>query len=232
MATTPLVLVPGLNCTAALWLGQVEAFGAGRAVMIADHTAADTMVGLAAAILADAPPRFCLAGLSMGGYVAFEILRQAPERVERLALLDTQAREDGPEAASLRRQQIAIAEKGGFDRIVDLQLPRYLAPAHLDDADLVDLVRSMAAATGVPAFVRQQTAILGRIDSRPSLAAIACPTAVIVGAEDAITPVALAREMVEGVPGAWLEIVPEAGHLSPIENPEAVNAAFGRWLAA
>jgi pimeloyl-ACP methyl ester carboxylesterase len=224
------MLVPGLNCTADLWSAQISVLSAGRSVIVADHGRADTMAAIAAAILAEAPPRFALAGLSMGGYVAMEILRQAPERVERLALLDTQARADGEEARAARLQQIEIAETGGFDRIADLQLPRLLSQAHQSDARLVEIVRRMARDTGAAAFVRQQKAILGRIDSRPSLAAIACPCAVIVGEEDVLTPVELAREMVEAIPGAVLETIADSGHLSTIEAPDAVTAAMERWL--
>ena len=231
MATIPLLLVPGLNCTADLWWPQVAAFAADRRAVVADHGRADTMAAIAEAILADAPPRFALAGLSMGGYVAMEILRRAPERVDRLALLDTQARADGEEARAARLQQIEIAESGGFERIADLQIPRLLSPAHQREIRLVDLVRRMAAETGAEAFVRQQKAILGRIDSRPSLAAVACPTTVIVGVEDVITPVDLAREMAEAIPGAVLEVIDDSGHLSTLEAPEAVNAALARWLA-
>lgn len=230
MSKMPLLLVPGLNCTADLWAAQIAAFAADRSVVVADHACADTMAAIAEAILAEAPPRFALAGLSMGGYVAMEILRRAPERVVRVALLDTQARADGEEARAARLQQIEIAETGGFDRIADLQIPRLLSPAHQKEPGLVGIVRRMAADTGAEGFVRQQKAILGRIDSRPSLRAIACPTTVIVGAEDAITPVDLAREMVEAIPGAALEVVADSGHLSTLEAPAAVNAALARWL--
>lgn len=230
MSSLPLLLVPGLNCTAALWARQVAELGCRRSVCVVDHTGADTMAGLAAAILADAPPRFALAGLSMGGYVAMEILHLVPERVDRLCLVDTQARADGPDAADGRRQQIAIAEKGGFSKIAALQFPKLVAPSRLHDADLAATVRHMADATGAEAFIRQQKAILGRIDSRPSLAAVRCPTTVIVGSEDQITPPDLAREMADAVPGARLVVIAGAGHLSPIEAPEAVTDALRSWL--
>ncbi|WP_261966805.1 alpha/beta hydrolase [Prosthecodimorpha staleyi] len=228
--TLPLLMIPGLNCTAALWAAQLCTLGAGRLVAVADHTAHDAMADLAAAILADAPPRFALAGLSMGGYLAFEILRQAPHRVDRLALLDTQARADSPEAQDLRRQQIAIAARGGFARIPELQIPKLVAARHQGDAALTGIVRSMAMATGAEAFMRQQTAILNRIDSRSGLAAIRCPTLVLVGAEDVITPPDLAREMRDGIAGSRLVVVEEAGHLSTLEQPEAVSAALRDWL--
>lgn len=230
MSSLPLLLVPGLNCTAALWATPLTELGSRRMVAVVDHTGAETIAGLATAVLAAAPPRFALAGLSMGGYVAMEILRIAPERVDRLCLLDTQARADGPESAENRRQQIAIAEKGGFARIAAMQFAKLVAPSRLHDARLAEIVRRMADATGAEAFVRQQKAILGRIDSRPSLAAIRCPTTVIVGSEDQITPPALAREMVEAIPGARSVVVEGAGHLSPLEAPEATTAALRAWL--
>jgi len=227
----PVLLVPGLNLTAALWADQVAALGAGRTVVVADHAASPTIAAIARDILADAPPRFALAGLSMGGYVAMEILRVAPERVERLCLLDTRADPDAPEQSEIRRQLIEITEKGGFAKIAAMQYPKLVAPARLDDEALQKAVRAMADATGPDAFVRQQKAILTRIDSRPALAAIRCPVTVLVGADDQLTPPDLARDMAARIPGADLVVIPEAGHLSPIEAPEAVTAALKQWLA-
>lgn len=228
----PVLFVPGLNLTAALWTDQVAALGAGRTVVVADHAGSSTIAEIARDILADAPPRFALAGLSMGGYVAMEILRAVPERVERLCLLDTRADADAPEQSEIRRQLIEITEKGGFAKIAAMQYPKLVAPARLDDECLQKVVRAMADATGPAAFVRQQKAILTRLDSRPSLAAIRCPTTVLVGAEDQLTPPDLARDMAARIPGADLVVIPEAGHLSPIEAPEAVTAALKQWLAA
>lgn len=230
MTKHPLLFIPGLNCTAALWADQVAALGAGRAVMVADHGGAETIAAISAAILADAPPRFALAGLSMGGYVAMEILRVAPERVDRLALLDTRADADAPEQSEVRRQLIDITARGGFAKIAAMQYPRLVAPARLDDEALQARVRAMADATGPEAFVRQQKAILTRIDSRPSLADIRCPATVIVGADDQLTPPDLARDMADRIPGARLVVVPGAGHLSPIETPEAVTEVLRDWL--
>lgn len=230
MTQRPLLLIPGLNCTAALWRDQVAALGAGRTVSVADHGRGSDLGTIAEAILAEAPPVFALAGLSMGGYVAFEILRRAPERVERLALLDTQAGPDGEEARVARLQQIEIARKGGFARIPDLQIPKLIAAANRDDPRLPEIVRAMAAATGADAYIRQQTAILNRPDSRPDLGRIACPTLVLVGAEDAITPPSAARVMHDGIAGSRLVVVPDCGHLSTIEAPDAVTAALRVWL--
>lgn len=232
MTRRPLLLIPGLNCTAALWRDQVAALGAGRTVIVPDHGRGSDLGTIAQAILSEAPPVFALAGLSMGGYVAFEILRRAPERVERLALLDTQAGADGEEARAVRVQQIDIARKGGFARIPDLQIPKLLVEANRADPRLPEIVRAMAAATGAEAYIRQQTAILNRPDSRPDLGRIACPTLVLVGAEDAITPPAAARVMHDGIAASRLVVVPDCGHLSTLEAPEPVTAALREWLEA
>ncbi len=231
MSKTPLLLVPGLNCTAELWWHPVVRLGAGRSVMVADHSCAETIAEIASAILADAPPRFALAGLSMGGYVAMEIMRVAPERVERLALLDTQARADTPEASEQRRQTIAIAEGGGFAKIAAMQYPRLVAPARIDDTALQVVVRRMADATGAAAFVREQKAIMNRIDSRPSLAAVSCPTIVVVGSQDQLTPPHFAEEMAAAVPSARLVVIEGAGHLTPLEAPEETTAVLSAFLS-
>ena len=177
-----LVLIPGLLCTERLYADQMAALGgAGVAVSVADHTGADSMAGLAAAILGQAPERFTLAGLSMGGYIAFEIMRAAPERVERLALLDTSARPDAPEQSENRRRLVALAERKGVGVPAREMFAKLVAPARADDAELKAAFLEMAEATGVRAFANQQAAILGRADSRPLLAAITCPTLVLVG---------------------------------------------------
>ena len=174
----PVVLIPGLLCTARLYLEQIPALWQLGPVTIADHTRDDSMAGIARRLLAQAPPRFALVGLSMGGYIAFEVLRQAPERVAKLALLDTSARPDLPEQIEQRKQLIDMALGGSFNGIARLLFPRFVAAAHQEDRTLKRIVRTMAEETGAEAFVRQQTAIIGRVDSRSSLGAIACPTLV------------------------------------------------------
>ncbi len=228
----PLVLVPGLNCTQALFRGQIDAFGAGRAIVVADNRSDDSIAGMARRLLASFDGPFALAGLSMGGYVAMEAMRQAPERVTRLALLDTTARPDDGEAVARREKLIGFAEGGRFDDVHVFLWQKLVAPRHLADKDLEREVRGMMAETGAAAFVRQQRAIIGRADSRPTLPGIAVPTLVLVGEEDGITPPEVAREMAALVPGAELVVVPGAGHLTTMEDPQAVNAAMGRWLAA
>ena len=171
-------------------------------VTVANHTHDDSMSEIARRILSLAPPKFALIGLSMGGYVAFEILRQAPDRVAKLALLDTTARPDTPEQTEQRKRQIEMARHGRFDGIAQLLFPRFVAAARLGDRALQNIVRTMAEDTGAEAFVRQQTAIMNRVDSRAGLGAIACPTLVVVGADDALTPPDRAAEMVAAISGA------------------------------
>jgi pimeloyl-ACP methyl ester carboxylesterase len=232
-ARSRVVFVPGLLCDARLWRAQAEALAGAAECWIADATRADTMVGLAADLLADCPfERFALAGLSMGGYVALEVMRQAPGRIERLALLDTTARPDTPEQSQKRRDFIALAGRGRFLGITDALLPMLVHPSRLDDAELVALVKAMAREIGKEAFVRQERAIMSRADSRPLLPAIACPTLVLCGRQDALTPLDRHEEIAAAVPGARLRIVEDCGHLSTLERPGAVNAALERWLAA
>jgi len=189
------------------------------------------MAALAADALAQAPwPRFALGGLSMGGYVAYEILRQAPQRVSALALMDTSARPDTPEATDNRRRLIALAERD-FPAVVKTLLPKLMTPAHVADPRLAKVVRDMAGRVGADAFVRQERAIIGRADSRPDLARIACPTIVLAGADDQLIPREVHAEQAAGIRGAELVIVDDCGHLSSIEQPAKVDAALRRWLA-
>lgn len=231
MAAEPLVLVPGLACTDQLFAPQRAALQP-VPVTVADHARDDTMADIARRLLKAAPPRFALAGLSMGGYVALEVMRQAPERVARLALLDTQARADTEEAKRNRERLIALAENGRYAEVHAALWPRLVHPDRVDDGALESLVRGMAEATGPEAFIRQQRAIMGRADGRDLLPGIEVPTLVLVGAEDQITPPDLAREMAEAVEWASLVVVPGSGHLSTLERPEAVTAALGAWLEA
>jgi pimeloyl-ACP methyl ester carboxylesterase len=227
----PLVLVPGLSCNAALYAPQWPALADGRPILVADHARDDTLSAIVKRLLAAAPPRFALCGLSMGGYVAFEVLRQAPERVTRLAVLDTSAKPATPETNLPREQMIALAEKGAFDNVTTLLWQKLVARARLTVEPLRLLVRGMADVVGAEGFVRQQKAIMKRPDSRPMLAGLSIPVLVLVGQEDEITPVAEAQEMA-GLVGARgrLAIVPGCGHLSTLEAPEVVTAELLRWL--
>jgi len=224
------VLIPGLLCSARLYAAQIPALWPCGPVTVADHTRDDTMMAIARRILAAAPPRFALAGLSMGGYISFEILRQAPARVVKLALLDTTARADTPEAMAARRAQIAQVAAGGLAEVADAQFMRLVHPLRREDASLREINRLMAREVGAEGFVRQQTAIVGRVDSRPMLKDIRCPALVLVGDADTLTPPDRAAEMAGGIPGARLVEVPECGHLSTLERPDAVTHALLEWL--
>jgi pimeloyl-ACP methyl ester carboxylesterase len=226
----PVVLIPGLLCSARLYAAQIPRLWTCGPVLVADHTRDDTMTAIARRILAAAPSRFALAGLSMGGYLSFEILRQASARVVKLALLDTTARSDTPEAIAARSAQIALAASGRLAEVADAQFMRLVHPARRGDAELRELNRLMSQEVGAEGFARQQTAIVGRVDSRPMLKDIRCPTLVLVGEADELTPPDRAVEIANGIAGARLVTVPDCGHLSTIERPEAVTHALLEWL--
>ncbi|MDE1147684.1 MAG: alpha/beta fold hydrolase [Azospirillaceae bacterium] len=225
-----LILLPGLLCDAALWRHQITHLADVADIRVAEITAAESMAALAAAVLADAPDGFSLAALSMGGYVALEVMRQAGHRVDRLALLDTSARPDSAEQQRRRRGLLALAKTGKFRGVTPRLLPSLLHPDHQDDPAIADEVMAMAERVGRDAFIRQQTAILGRPDGRPDLAAIRCPTLVVVGREDAVTPLAWAEEMASLLPHARLAVVERCGHLAPLEQPEVTTALMRDWL--
>lgn len=225
-----LMLVPGLNCTEELFRPQVEALSGDYDIRVADHRQDETIPMIAARILAGAPERFAIAGLSMGGYITLEVLRQAPGRVTRLALLDTTARPDTEEGRRNRERLIGFAQSGRFEEVHPVLWPRLVHPARYGDKALEAVVIKMMRETGPEAFVRQQRAIMGRPDSRSMLPGIEIPTLVLVGDQDAITPPEMAREMAEAIEWASLVVVPECGHLSTLERPQAVNQALSAWL--
>lgn len=226
------MLVPGLLCSPALFAPQVAAFSGRRNVIVADHTRAERVEDIAGQILAEAPDRFALAGLSMGGYIVFEMLRQSPERVARVAFLDTSARPDTPERTADRRKLIEVARKEGVRKVQAMLLPRLIHTDRLSQRDLRETVLGMADATGLEAFIREQEAIISRPDSRPGLAGISCPTLVLAGEQDLQTPPDIAREIADGISGSRLAVIPDCGHLSTLERPAAVNAALADWLEA
>jgi len=223
-----LVLLPGLICDGRLWRDVLDLLALESRPMIADLTADSSISAMASRVLTTAPERFCLAGLSMGGYVALEIMRQAPERVSHLALLDTSARPDDEARKDKRREGIAAAERGGFLDVARNMLPGLLAPDNLKP--LGDEVQAMSKRVGAYAYVRQQTAIMGRIDSRPTLGAITVPTLVGVGELDTLTPPEVAEELAAGISGAELVRFAGSGHLSTMEAPEAVAEALRGWM--
>jgi pimeloyl-ACP methyl ester carboxylesterase len=225
-----IVMLPGLANDARLWQHQLAGLTDIAHVWIGDLTTADTITAMATSVLESAPvDKFALAGMSMGGYVALEIMRQAPERILALALLDTSARTDTPTALENRRTAIERAEID-FQAVVNELIAKQIHPSHLEDQFLVGLISDMAMSIGKDTFIRQQKAISNRIDSSPFLPLIKCPTLVICGRDDAITPLGLHQEMVSAIPDAGLVIIDDCGHLSPIEQPTQVNEALSKWL--
>jgi pimeloyl-ACP methyl ester carboxylesterase len=228
--TMPILLVPGLASSPRIYAPVAPALWRFGPVTVANHIRDDSIGAIARRILAEAPPRFALAGHSMGGYIAFEIMRQAPERVARLALINTQARPDTPEATERRRGQIERAQAGDYRALLDELFAGFVHPSRRGDAALRSLVQDMGDDIGADAFVRQQTAVIGRADSRPTLAVIACPTLVLTGDQDNTIPNSLSVEMAEGIPGAKLTILAHCGHLPQAEQPQATAQALVEWL--
>ena len=230
MTRTPLILVPGLLCDAALWAHQSRHLADVADIRIADTRRDRTIADMAKRLLVSAPDRFALAGLSMGGYVALEVMRQAAARVTRLALLDTAATPDDPARRKSRQDLMRLAQSGRFRGVTPRLLPLFLHPDRLDDAALTEAVMAMAARVGRDTFLDQQNAIMGRADSRPLLGGVRVPTLVLCGREDALTPVERHVEIAAGIPHARLSIIENCGHLSTMERPQAVTAMLRDWL--
>ena len=227
-----LVLVPGLLCDHALWEPQIAALSDICVPWVVDLIRDDSIATMAARVLAEAPaPRFALAGLSMGGYVAMEIMRLAPERVTQLALLDTRATLDTSEETARRHELMRLAQtERGFTPITTRMLPLLVHPARVNDEPLVRVIRDMAERIGAEAYVRHQQAIISRPDFRPDLQRIGCPTLVLCGREDALTPLERHEEIVRQIPTARLVVIERCGHLSTLEHPHEVNVALRDWL--
>ena len=228
--STPIVLVPGLYCTARVYSAQIPALWNHGPVTIADHTREDDVDAIAAQILSTAPARLALAGVSMGGYVALAIQRAAPERIERLALLSTAATPDDERQKDVRRRGQALEREGRFEDILQAGWPLLAHPDHQDDEALKDVMREMHDAIGLDASIRQLQAVMDRPDARPQLGSIDVPTLVLVGDEDRTTPPERAREMADAIPDARLVVVPRAGHLVLLEQPDATTRALADWL--
>jgi pimeloyl-ACP methyl ester carboxylesterase len=225
-----LLMIPGLLNTGRVFRPQIDALSDRIECRVAEPWHHDSIAAMAEAALALAPPRFALAGFSMGGYVAFEILRRAAERVERLALIDTQATPDSPEATKRRRGLLEQSRIGRFHGVTPTLLPQLVHPAHLQRPDVVQPILEMAREIGADGFVREQQAIMARADSRPLLVDIDVPTVVIVGRQDQVTPLQRAEEMAADIAPSQLVVIEECGHMAPLEKPAEVTAALGRWL--
>jgi pimeloyl-ACP methyl ester carboxylesterase len=228
--TPTLLLLPGLLCDARLWRDQAAALTEARCI-VPDLAHDESIAAMAARALRAAPDGpLAVCGLSMGGYVAMEIMRQAAPRVTRLALFDTSARPDTEQQTRRRRALLALSESGMFRGVTPRLLPQLIHPDRIA-TPLGAEVMAMAERVGRPAFHRQQRAIMHRVDSRPDLPRIAVPTLVAVGEHDILTPPELAEEMAAAIPGARLARIPGAAHLPPMETPEAVTTLLRDWLA-
>jgi len=224
------VFAAGQLLTHECWAPQVAALSVDYDLRFSDHTRDETIAGMAARLLAEAPPHFHLVAHAMGGFTAFEVLRQAPERVTSLVLIATLAPNDGPAQTARRLGYIRLVEGGRFAEVVEERIPILIHPARREDEPLLAVVRRMAADTGAETFLRQQRAIMSRADSRPSLGAIGVPTLLVRGAQDGITTEAHVEEIVEGVPGIRFEEIADCGHLPTLEKPATVNRLLAEWL--
>lgn len=228
----PIIFIPGLMTTGRIYQHQVEALGQRHTVLLANHWSATSMAEIAQQILAIAPDHFALVGTSMGGYVALEIERQAPDRVAKLALLSTSARPDTPDRSAGRREQVAAAKASGNMREGTKALwPKLVHPARHEDLAMQAMFVDMAEMLGVDAFERQIEAIIGRADSRPHLAAIEVETLVVAGTDDTLITPDNSEEMAAAIPGARLEKVPLCGHMGMVERPETYTRLLADFLA-
>ncbi len=226
----PLVLLPGFLDTETLWRHQVENLADIADITIGVLTTQESIVEMASFTLARAPERFALAGLSMGGYTAFEIMRQEPERVTRLALLDTTPFGDPPERIAGRKNQLAMVRKGRFDEAVAATVVLKMQPEGPPKPELAEMIRTMCMTIGPEILLRQQTAMLNRAGTSDVLARIKCPTLVLCGRQDQPTPPEVHEEIAAGIDNATLVVIEDCGHLAPLEQPQATTAAMREWL--
>jgi len=231
MKKHPLILVPGLLCDHALWQHQTAALSQISKCIVTDrHSQCETIGRIAEAVVADAPGRFALAGLSMGGYIALEICRRYGQRVDRLALIDTSARADTVEQIEKRQKLIALCREGKFTDVNELLFAALVHPDRVTDKALKRQIVDMANRMGPEVFIRQQRAIMGRCNQVPYLADITIPTVIVCGEQDQITPLACSKEMAALIQGSQLEIIANCGHMTSMEAPERVSRILFEWL--
>lgn len=236
MTKTPLLLVPGLLCSPRLFAAQVAALSDQADIVVPDWRRAPLSVWdnwtSAARWVVDQMPaaKFALAGLSLGGMLAVEIMQFAADRVTRLALLDTGMRSQNETERAIRRARIRLANEGHFELVLGLQMSRFIPAYRLPDKALVDEVTTMCGEIGVEIYKRQEELAAIRADRRPDLPKIACPTIVVCGRDDVATPLFMAEEMAAAIEGSELIVVEQCGHLVTMEKPEETNAILKRWL--
>jgi pimeloyl-ACP methyl ester carboxylesterase len=226
-----LVLLPGLLCDETVWEPQIVAFGGDWRIEVTDFRGQDSFDGMAELVLAQAPDRFSMAGHSMGGRVALEVMRRAPERVERLALLSTGVHPVLPDEAEKRQALIDLAWKEGMNVLARKWLPPVIHPSRREDNCLLERMVAMWCRSTPATHEAQIRAALNRRDARPVLGTIRCPTLVLGGADDPWSTAEQQRDIANAIPGARLVIVPECGHMVTVERPAEVNRALGDWLA-
>ncbi|HMO75896.1 MAG TPA: alpha/beta fold hydrolase [Sphingopyxis sp.] len=227
--TLPIVLITGQLLTDAVWQPLIAAWP-DRDIIVANNRSDDSIEGFAKRLLDNAPPKFVLIAHAMGGFVAFEVMRCAPERVAKLALISTLASADGPAQTARRQGYIDLVESGNFDQVVEERIPILFPEEKRNDERLLGIARQMAADTGADIFLAQQRAIMARIDSRPRLHEIAVPALLIWGEKDGITSRAHHDEIAEAIPGARLEVIAGAGHLPTVEAPEVVMSLLTDFI--
>lgn len=230
MSKETLILLPGMMCDRSLWRHQIESLSSTYDVRVADFSTGTTIEAYSDKILEDAPPVFSVAGLSMGGYVALDLVNRVPDRVKRLALLDVSPYADTQDHAAFRKSIMETARTQGMGAIIEMLLPRMIHSSRVGDEELVGQVDAMAHRVGEKTFIMQQEALLHRRDYFADLAAITCPTLVAVGRQDQLTPLKLSQKMVEALSNAQLVEIENCGHLSSMEQPEAVSAILRYWM--
>jgi pimeloyl-ACP methyl ester carboxylesterase len=237
MAKTPLLLVPGLLCSPRLYAPQLAVLKDIAEISVPDWREAPTSIwdswdATARWVLAQAPAgKFALAGLSLGGMIAVEIMQIAAERVTRLALLDTGVRAQSATDQAVRRARIRMADEGNFETVLGLQMSRFIPAYRLPDKQLVDTVMTMCSEIGIDTYRRQEAMACVRVDRRPDLPAIKCPTIVVCGRDDAATPLFLSEEMAKAITGSELIVIEQCGHLITLEKPDETNAILRKWLS-
>lgn len=225
MSKLPIVFAPGMMCDARLFRDQAAILGADRAVSVAGFSNDDAIAAMAGRLLDGAPARFYLAGLSMGGIVAFEAWRQAPDRIAGLALINTTPFADSSARHDVRMSQMQRVREGQLKTVVMEELkPNYLAAPHKHDRALLDEIYGMAERLGPEAFLRQTKALMARSDSTNTLNSITCPTLIIAGEEDEVCPPELHEIMYQGIHGSTYSVINSCGHLSTMESPAQVTA--------
>jgi pimeloyl-ACP methyl ester carboxylesterase len=238
MTKTPLLLVPGLLCSPRLYASQIAALSDIAEIVVPDWREAplsifDSWLATTRWVIDRMPPgTFALAGLSLGGMIAAEIMQVAAGRVTRLAMLDTGVRGQNAAEQVVRRARIRLAEEGHFELVLGLQMSRFIPAYRLPDKALVDEVMAMCTETGVEIYKRQEALAVNRIDRRNDLARITCPTIVVCGRDDAATPLFLSEEIAAAIKGSELIVVENCGHLVTMEKPEETNAILRKWLSS